>query len=257
MENLEKLTKNADQTQIQFLNRDVIKYIAMVTMLLNHIATIFLKTGTLACEVFLALGYFTAISMIYFLVEGYHYTRSRKTYFFRLLIFAFISEIPYCIAFAEKGIIEFYGLNMFFTLCLCFGLIWVMENVSNKALRICAVIAAIVLSVPCSWALLAPIFTMLFIWAGTSQAKKVKAFAVSIGLFAAFNLLGGISNFDIVTNLLYAVLAMLGMGLSALCILCFYNGKRMKSGQVFSKWFFYLFYPLHLLILGIIRIALL
>ena len=257
MKKPEKLTKNADETQFQFLNRDLIKYIAMVTMLLNHIATIFLKTGTLACEVFLALGYFTAISMIYFLVEGYHYTRSRKTYFCRLLIFAFISEIPYCMAFAENGVIEFSGLNMFFTLCLCFGLIWVMDNVSNKVLKICAIVAAIVLSVPCSWAILAPIFTMLFIWAGTSQIKKVKAFAVSIGLFVAFNLLGGISNFDIATNLLYAALAMLGMGLSALCILYFYNGKRMKSCQAFSKWFFYLFYPLHLLILGIVRIALL
>ena len=78
---------------------------------------------------------------------------------------------------------------------------------------------------------------------------------ISIGVFGAFNLLGGISNFDPATNLLYAVLAISGMSLSAVCILCFYSGRRMKSGQVFSKWFFYVFYPLHLLILGMIRIA--
>ena len=248
--------ENIRQTaEYKFLDRDAIKYIAMAAMLLNHIATIFLKTGTMMCEIFTALGYFTAISMIYFLVEGYRHTRSRKKYFFRLLIFAAVSEIPYCIAFAEKGVIEFYGLNMFFTLCICFGLIRVMDKVSNKALRIGAVIGAVILSIPCSWALLAPVFTLLFIWAENSLSKKKAAFAISIGLFGAFNLLGGIRNFDPATNLLYAVLAISGMSLSAVCILCFYNGRRMKSGQIFSKWFFYVFYPLHLLILGMIRIA--
>ena len=64
----------------QILNRDIIKYIAMFTMLLNHIATIFLSSGTWLCESFLAIGYFTAITMTYFLVEGYHYTHSKKIY---------------------------------------------------------------------------------------------------------------------------------------------------------------------------------
>lgn len=248
--------ENSKLVRERSLSRDAIKYIAMATMLLNHIATIFLQTGTWMCELFLAAGYFTAISMIYFLVEGYHYTRSRKDYLRRLLLFAFLSEIPYCMALAEQGIIEFCGLNMFFTLCLCFGLIWVMDNVSNKLLRVGAALGAIVLSIPCSWAILAPVFTLLFIWAGNSQRKKAVAFYSAIALFGAFNLLGGIGRFDWATNLLYAVLAMLGMGLSTLCILCFYNGKRMKRGQAFSKWFFYLFYPLHLFILGLIRIAL-
>ena len=57
-----------DNIQDKPLNRDVIKYIAMVTMLLNHIADIFLNTGTWVCEVFTAIGYFTAITMIYFFV---------------------------------------------------------------------------------------------------------------------------------------------------------------------------------------------
>ena len=248
--------ENTKKKSYAFLNRDEIKYIAMITMLLNHIATIFLETGTWLCELFLALGYFTAITMIYFLVEGYNYTKSHKKYFCRLFIFAFFSEIPYCFAFTEQGIIEFTGLNMFFTLCLCFGLVWVMDHVTNKIFRVIAVFAAILFSIPCSWALLSPIFTLLFIWSGASLSKRKMAFCISNGLFGIFSLLGGINHFNLINNLLYAVLAMLGMSLSALCILCFYNGRRMSRGQVFSKWFFYIFYPLHLLILGIIRILL-
>ncbi|MEE0692254.1 MAG: TraX family protein [Lachnospiraceae bacterium] len=36
----------------------------------------------------------------------------------------------------------------------------------------------------------------------------------------------------------------------------FYNGKSGKKSTVFSKWFFYVFYPVHLLILGILRLVL-
>ena len=39
------------------LNRDVIKYIAMTAMLLNHIANIFLVPGTLWYEVLVDIGY--------------------------------------------------------------------------------------------------------------------------------------------------------------------------------------------------------
>lgn len=103
----------------------------MFTMLLNHIADIFLQTGTWLCEIFIAVGYFTAISMIYFLVEGYHYTHSEKEYFLRLLIFGFLSEIPYCLALTTDGIISFCGLNMMLTLSLCFGLVWIIDNLKS------------------------------------------------------------------------------------------------------------------------------
>ncbi len=46
-----------------------------------------------------------------------------------------------------------------------------------------------------------------------------------------------------------------GILLSALCIIYLYNGKRSEKHRTISKWFFYIFYPAHLLILGILRIA--
>ncbi|MDE7258355.1 MAG: conjugal transfer protein TraX, partial [Lachnospiraceae bacterium] len=35
-------------------------------------------------------------------------------------------------------------------------------------------------------------------------------------------------------------------------VLVLYNGRRAEKARNFSKWFFYLFYPAHLLILALI-----
>lgn len=62
------------------MNRDIIKYISVFVMLLNHIGIIFLESGSVLRSIFVNVGYFTAISMCYFLVEGYEYTRSKSQY---------------------------------------------------------------------------------------------------------------------------------------------------------------------------------
>lgn len=242
------------RTQKKPLNRDLIKYVAMLTMLLNHIAMIFLESGTWLCEIFTAVGYFTAITMIYFLVEGYHYTHSRKQYLLRLFLFALLSEIPYCLAFTQGAVLAFTGLNFLFTLCICFSMIWCMDTAQSGWKKAAAAILGIFLSLLCDWALLAPVFTLLFWWSRGSEPRNKAAFLLSILLFGGFNFLGGIGRFSAEMNILYALLSVLGMGIAGICILYFYNGKRTERGRIFSKWFFYAFYPVHLLILGLLRI---
>ena len=73
--------------ELRFLNRDIIKYIAMFTMLLNHIANIFLTPGSILHMLLVDIGYFTAPVMCFFLVEGYRYTHSKKHYALRLFTF--------------------------------------------------------------------------------------------------------------------------------------------------------------------------
>ncbi len=244
--------------QRQILNRDTIKYIAMLTMLLNHIANVFLEPGTILSTIFLDLGYFTAPVMCYFLVEGYHYTRSKRKYAQRLALFALLSEIPFCLAFSQvytgARILSFCGFNMIFTLLLCFGILYVREQMPDGFRKSLSMVLLFFLSLFSDWAVLAPLFTLLFARAGKDKRKIKNAFVIVAVVFAVLNFQ---YSGRILLDLVQALLSACGIVLAGIVIVYLYNGKRMERGKTFSKWFFYLFYPVHLLILGVIRIALL
>lgn len=248
-----KKEKIAMNTRLSF-HRDIIKYFAMFAMLLNHISYIFMEAGTFWAELFTDIGYFIAITMCYFLVEGFEYTHSRKEYGKRLLVFAVVSQLPYCLAHTKGKILNITEMNMIFTLLLCFFILCVLKYVKLKEWKYSLIFLLVMVSLISDWALLAPVFTLLFAWA-KGNAKKMKiAFTAATCLFGTFNFLGGIGRFPLNANVVYAFGSMIGVIFAGIVLLYFYNGKRAEKGQKFSKWFFFCFYPVHLLVLGVIRV---
>ena len=237
------------------MSRETIKYIAMAAMLLNHIAIVFLEPGTVLCEALTDVGYFTAAAMCCFLVEGYQYTHSKKNYALRLAVFAVLSEIPYCLAFTENGYLSFCGMNMMFTLLLCFGIVHVMNTMPKGSGRTGLLSALALLSLISDWALAAPVFTIWFVQAGKDRKVIRNAFGKAMLLFGIWNLPQNLQMYPVREALVRTLCCTFGIGAAGICITFFYNGKQMERGQKFSKWFFYLFYPVHLLILGVLRIA--
>ena len=156
------------------MSRNAIKYLAMAAMFCNHFAYIFLKEGSTGQEVMVDIGYFTAITMCYFLVEGYHYTRSVKNYALRLLVFGILSQIPFMLALKQTN------LNMMFSLLLCLGVVWVADHVKHKGEKMLWLCVLVICSLWTDWALLAPVFTMLFkcIW---GQEKSITGLWKSSG----------------------------------------------------------------------------
>lgn len=231
------------------LSRDLIKYFAMITMLLNHAAIVFLK-GSVLYPVLEAVGYFTAPVMCYFLVEGYHYTRSKKKYGGRLLLFALISQLPYDLAF------HFGNLNMLFTLFVCFLILVAGEKIENPTILGNVRILLVLLTAVGDWSFVAACCTLMLENAWGDRRRILRSYLAVYFIFAGFLFLGSLP----VYNISEAAKAVAGALLSGVMILaaaltvCYlYNGKRAVHCRKFSQWFFYIFYPAHLMLLAAIR----
>ena len=230
------------------MSRNAIKYLAMAAMFCNHFAYIFLKEGSTGQEVMVDIGYFTAITMCYFLVEGFYYTHSRRKYGERLLIFAGISQVPYTMAFGYSQ------LNMIFTLFICFMILVIQEKMMASPWRIPLLILFLLLSVFSDWAILAPVFTIWFYAGWGNRKRMITAYGVGAVLFVLFNYGSYAEKMAAGPAMVHALLSAAGIVASGIIILNFYNGKKSEKAPKFSKWFFYIFYPAHLLILSIVRI---
>lgn len=250
-------TRCSFDANLKVLNRDAIKYIAMITMLLNHIAHVFLTSGTMLYEILEDIGYFTAPVMCFFLVEGYDYTRSKTKYGLRLLLFAMISQIPYRLAF------HFGNLNMIFTLLCCYLILVAMEKIEHVFPRTVVCILLMLATAVSDWGIIAPICTIVVHNGKDSPRKTALGYGLVYILFAFFNVqsyralnyVNGVQGNGTGYEIVHALFSGTGIIVAAVTVLLFYNGKRAKRGRNFSKWFFYVFYPGHLMVLYLIKMC--
>lgn len=229
------------------MNREQIKLIAIGAMTVNHTALAFLLRGTIPYIIMTDIGYITAVTMCYFLVEGYYYTRSKTAYMQRLGISALLSQAPYMLAFG------FCQLNMLFTLFVCFVVLLVMDKVRYKLLKIPIVIILFCCSGFCDWAFKAVLFTVFFDMIYRANQSLVIPFSAAFIVQFCLSLYAYQSTFPAGQALLLSFFSSVGIIVSGYLIIRKYNRKRSEKHKIFWKWFFYLYYPLHLFLLYLIK----
>lgn len=239
------------------LSRDAIKYLAILAMLLNHIAQMFLAEDTLVSLVLTDIGYLTIVIMCYFLVEGYRYTGSVKKYGERLLIFAVLSEFPYRYAFEKGTEIQTGNSNVIFTILICFCIVHVLTAVMDGQTKAILVFLLFCVSGFGDWGFLAPVFTILFVWAQENAEKQKLVFFADALLLGADCFVSGASGGKWMMGLLNAAGGMTSVLLAGFLILCCYRKERTGHRRTWEKWFFYWFYPVHLMILGLVKTVML
>ena len=108
-----------------------LKILAILAMLLDHIAAVFLSSTTMPYVLMRGFGRIAFPIFCFLVVEGYYHTRDVKKYMIRLAGFALVSEIPFDICFYQK---PFYWQhqNVFFTLALGLITIYAIDEVKKR-----------------------------------------------------------------------------------------------------------------------------
>ena len=253
--------------KLKVVDRDIIKYIVIVFMGLGHFLAWLCGTGTpnpayflpIPYQIMIALSLIAPPTMFFFISEGFRYTRSRKDYAKRLFIFACITQIPEYILWVDKpiGITDFIGfgtLNVFFSLFCCLIALMIYESDCPKKKKVVLLILLTLTSFLTIWGAFCVGYVL--IWHIFRDDLKKRTIAYT-GLTVLYNSISFIP--ALLGDSPYRGYELMGisvrfvaMMLAYVLITFFYNGKKGKH-PVFSKWFFYIFYPAHVLIIALIK----
>lgn len=226
-----------------FIDGSTLKIIAIITMFIDHIGAVILinllqfskgnvvmDTNAILYVICRNIGRISFPIFCFLLVEGFIHTKNVTKYAARLLIFAFISEIPFDLA-TNGDFYAPYSQNVFFTL-------WIGILVLIGLKKIGA------------------IENMWLLYGGRTLILLLGALA-SIFLNTDYELFGIISiavlylyRYNKKYQILLGACSFLWEPTAILGFLpiYFYNGKRGLN----MKYAFYAFYPIHFLVLYLI-----
>jgi hypothetical protein len=222
----------------RFFDSFQLKLIAACAMLIDHTAHVFFPAAIyMRCIGRIAFPIFA-----FMIAEGYIKTKSVGWYLFRLLIFSLLAQVPYSLMLGNYDSIQ---LNVIFTLMLGLASIFSIEN-GNRFIAFIA---------PLAFALIAEftgmdhgafgvLMVIAFFYTRNSDSEKYTVVSILILLFSSSYMLRyGINNYAWIIILFYFL---------PLPIIHLYNGAKGVSNS-FTRWFFYVFYPAHMLLLVILN----
>lgn len=238
------------------LSQESLKTIACVSMLLDHFGLIVVlncfhqatgvQKGTLLdlYELLRIIGRLAFPIYCFLLTEGAFYTRDPKRYGLRLLIGALLAEVPFDLAIF--GGITWAHQSVMVTLLLGFVMLEVMKKCPNLPVKLLTVslFAVVANALNTDYGAKGICVVALFALTRELSHKRVWQF---LGLWCIFspnhlmalNWIGGFT----VTMQELAVLALVPISL--------YTGRKAAGSSVL-QWGFYLFYPVHLMVLYLI-----
>lgn len=236
----------------QFLNGSVLKIIAILTMFIDHFCAVLLSSRPKEISFSLyemisiggkylstqqldqiydigrSIGRLAFPLFCFLLVQGFVHSKNNNKYTLRLLLFAALSEIPFNYAFFGS-LRYWYHNNVFFTLLLGHLALRAMERFKEKPL----IGAGIV-----------------FLLINLAQILHTDYGAFGVVLIVLLYMARNNPAYLLAVGILTFVFLPYGRtGLIAFLLMCLYNGKRGLK----LKYFFYAFYPVHLLLLFFLR----
>lgn len=203
--------------------RNVLKLIALLTMVIDHVGAVLYPN----IIVLRMIGRISFPIFAYLLALGYKSTHDAKKYLKRLLLFGLLSEIPYILAFNSDN------LNIFFTLAL--GLVAIMFFEKKENLYVIIVFCFAVFA-HVDYGIYG-VFVIFFMYVYVYYSKMIGTilFILATFVYSYFNVLQ-----------IFAILSIPLIGLLE-------NIPKNIDIKKY-KYVFYAFYPLHLVLLYLIKL---
>lgn len=233
------------------LNGNQLKMIAILAMTIDHIAWTFFpgyRIDAIPLTMHI-IGRLTAPIMMYFIAEGFYHTKNVKKYIVRMFLFAIPSHFAYCLLF-DKNFIPFRdsffdqtSVMWAFALGLLALAIQKSENPKLQGWhRQILIFSCTWLAFPADWSSPAA-GAILYMGINRNNFKKqMYSMMLWIALYSVI--------YAMYINRVYGILQ-LCVALS-IPLLNAYNGERGKWKGM--KWFFYVYYPAHMLVLGLMKL---
>ncbi|MBQ8995983.1 MAG: hypothetical protein IJ091_09220 [Oscillospiraceae bacterium] len=221
----------------QKLDGTVLKLIAVISMVFDHVGDNFFPEWTWMR----VIGRIAMPIFAFFVAEGYLHTHDRKKYLIRLLIFGLISEAPFDLLTAGK-VLEFSHQNIMLTFAWAVVGLMAFDRLTEKADSKSSTVLGVV---------------SIFVFLILALVLKLDYDMVAVGLVYIFVMLNdrGLDAKIVAGVIFYTLMRNVGVywyALFGFIFLFFYNGQRGRG----MKWFFYAFYPGHLLLLYLLKLAL-
>lgn len=228
------------------MNREQLKWAMTLWMVLDHIGYFIPGTWAIAFHIVTRC---VAPIFAYFIVEGYRYTSNRRRYALRLWGFG--------IAMSLGNLLSSYLLaipvhnNIFLTLACGFSIIWAWDTLKNEQNPLHRVLARLLFALCIYLGLLSEggfvLVPFMLITHLNFDNKKRQYIGYAL-LSLAHLLLTVVGADDLVTTIM---LNPDWLFITCIPLLLLYNGKKGNAPS-WSKWAFYVFYPLHLWIIAIV-----
>ena len=211
----------------QCLSGSSLKVIAMVTMVIDHTACYFVSGGW-EYECMRGIGRMAFPIFAFLIAEGYRHTRRKWDYGRNLLIFAFISEIPWMLLHTDGS------HNVLFTLLAGLCCITILNKLKNHTILPLLVVLVIALATSVlntDYGIQGVALVLMFY---LFKDKPLLQLLFALPLFYDFHPFGILVSFGLIS---------------------LYNGGRGFIKGSYSKFLFYAFYPCHLMVIWVLLVV--
>lgn len=245
------------------INGAVLKWIAVITMLIDHfgaavfvIYTSYYRTDNMEAfthadfiyKVLRGIGRTAFPVFCFLLVEGFFHTKHLARYMGRMFVFCILSEVPFDLAIRDAKC-DFSSQNVYWTLLLGLMAIASIEFMKRFFLRQKGQNKKGALSSPLWQRVILAGIMLCFMLAAYLMQTDYDVSGVALMLIFYFLAREKVIKLEVG----YLSMVWEPWCFPAFILMYFYNGERGKQ----PKYFFYLFYPCHLIVLYLLRVWLL